>query len=59
MCIRDRSIHYGRVVEEDAYQRELEGAEKQPESLRGLLQARRMLRRRHGTVYVSFAKPVS
>lgn len=53
------SIHYGRVVEEDAYKRELEGAEKQPESLRGLLQARRMLRRRHGTVYVSFAKPLS
>jgi glycerol-3-phosphate O-acyltransferase len=53
------SIHYGRVVEEDAYRRELEGAEKQPESLRGLLQARRVLRRRHGTVYVSFAEPIS
>ncbi len=53
------AIHYGRVVEEDAYKRELEGAEKQPESLLGLLQARRMLRRRHGTVYVSFGKPVS
>ncbi len=53
------SIHYGRVVEEDAYRRELEGAEKQPESLRGLLQARRVLRRRHGTVYVTFAEPVS
>jgi glycerol-3-phosphate O-acyltransferase len=53
------SIHYGRVVEEDAYRRELGGAEKQPESLKGLVQARRVLRRRHGTVYVSFAKPIS
>jgi len=53
------SIHYGRVVEEDAYQRELGGAEKQPESLRALVQARRVLRRRHGTVYVSFAEPLS
>lgn len=53
------SIHYGRVVEEDAYRSELRGAEKQPESLKGLLQARRVLRRRHGTVYVSFAKPIS
>ncbi len=53
------SIHYGRVVEEDAYQRELGGAEKQPESLGALLQARRLLRRRHGTVYVSFAEPIS
>ncbi len=53
------SIHYGRVVEEDAYRQELGGAEKQPESLKGLLQARRVLRRRHGTVYVSFAKPIS
>ena len=53
------SIHYGRVAEEDAYGRELGGAEKQPESLKGLLQARRVLGRRHGTVYVSFAEPVS
>ncbi len=53
------SIHYGRVAEEDAYQRELGGAEKQKESLGALIQARRVLRRRHGTVYVSFAKPLS
>ena len=53
------SIHYGRVVEEDAYQAELGGHEKQPESLRGLLQAHRVLRRRHGTVYLTFAEPIS
>lgn len=53
------SIHYGRVVEEDEYQRELGGAEKEPESLAGLVRARRVLRRRHGTVSITFAEPIS
>ena len=53
------SIHYGRVVEEDAYQRELGGGEKEPESLAGLVRARRVLSRRHGTVYITFADPIS
>jgi glycerol-3-phosphate O-acyltransferase len=53
------SIHYGRVVEEDAYQSELGGAEKEPESLAGLMRARQVLKRRHGTVYISFAEPIS
>ncbi|HYC21183.1 MAG TPA: 1-acyl-sn-glycerol-3-phosphate acyltransferase, partial [Candidatus Bathyarchaeia archaeon] len=53
------SIHYGRVVEEEAYQQELGGGEKEPESLAGLVRARRVLSRRHGTVYISFAEPIS
>jgi len=53
------SIHYGRVVEEDEYQRELGGAEKEPESLGALVRARRVLRRRHGTVSITFADPIS
>ena len=53
------SIHYGRVVEEEEYQRELGGAEKEPESLAGLVRARRVLRRRHGTVDITFAEPIS
>lgn len=53
------SIHYGRVVEEEAYQRELGGAEKEPESLVSLVRARRVLSRRHGTVYITFADPIS
>jgi glycerol-3-phosphate O-acyltransferase len=53
------SIHYGRVVEEEAYQRELGGAEKEPESFAGLVRARRVLSRRHGTVYITFADPIS
>ena len=44
------SIHYGRVVEEEAYQRELDGAEKEPESLRrpGARAARAEPPARHG-----------
>jgi len=53
------SIHYGRIVEEAAYQRELEGEAKQKENLRGLLQARRFLKQKFGMVYVSFADPIS
>jgi len=53
------SIHYGRVVEEDAYQQELGGGEKEPESLAGLVRARRVLSRRHGTVDITFADPIS
>jgi glycerol-3-phosphate O-acyltransferase len=53
------SIHYGRIVEEEAYKRELTGEEKPRESLRSLLRARSILRQRYGTVYVSFAEPIS
>ncbi len=53
------SIHYGRVVEEESYKRELVGAEKEKESLWALLKARRVLRQKHGTVYVTFAEPIS
>jgi glycerol-3-phosphate O-acyltransferase len=53
------SIHYGRVVEEEAYSRELIGAEKEKESLLALLKARTLLRQKYGTVYVTFADPVS
>src|SRR5437763_3680148 len=37
------SIHYGRVVEEEAYKRELVGADKEKESIWSLLKARRLL----------------
>ncbi len=53
------SIHYGRILEEDAYQFELRGGAKEAESFRGLLRARRFLQQRFGTVYLSFAKPIS
>lgn len=53
------SIHYGRIVEEEAYKRELVGAEKEKESLWALLKARTVLRQKYGTVYVTFADPIS
>ncbi|HEX7408838.1 MAG TPA: 1-acyl-sn-glycerol-3-phosphate acyltransferase [Candidatus Binatia bacterium] len=53
------SIHYGRIVEEEAYKRELVGAEKEKESLWALLKARTLLRQKYGTVYVTFADPIS
>lgn len=53
------SIHYGRVVEEGAYERELHGEGKQKESLKGLIRARTVLRQYYGSVYVSFAEPIS
>lgn len=53
------SIQYGRVVEEEAYSRELRGAEKEKENVWALLKARTVLQRKHGTVYVTFAEPIS
>ncbi|HVM98495.1 MAG TPA: 1-acyl-sn-glycerol-3-phosphate acyltransferase [Candidatus Acidoferrales bacterium] len=53
------SIQYGRVVEEESYTRELVGAEKEKESLLSLLRARTVLRQKRGTVYVTFASPIS
>ncbi|MFN8624924.1 MAG: 1-acyl-sn-glycerol-3-phosphate acyltransferase [Candidatus Binatia bacterium] len=53
------SIYYERVVEEEAYQRELVGAEKEKESLWALLKARTVLRQKYGTVHVAFADPIS
>jgi glycerol-3-phosphate O-acyltransferase len=53
------SIHYGRVVEEQAYSLELSGAEKQKETLWALLRARSVLRQKYGAVSVSFADPIS
>jgi len=53
------SIQYGRVVEEEAYKRELFGAEKEKESLWALIRARTVLRQNRGTVYVTFAEPIS
>ncbi len=53
------SIHYGRIVEAESYKRELTGEEKQKESLWALLKARSVLRQKYGTVYVTFAPPIS
>jgi glycerol-3-phosphate O-acyltransferase len=53
------SIYYERIVEEETYKRELTGAQKERESMFALLRARSALRQRYGTVYVTFAEPIS
>jgi glycerol-3-phosphate O-acyltransferase len=53
------AITYERLVEEGALVRELEGGEKQDESVLGLVRARKFLQRRFGTVFVSFGEPIS
>jgi glycerol-3-phosphate O-acyltransferase len=53
------AITYERLVEEGAMVSELEGAKKQEESFLGLVRARKVLRRRFGTVYVNFGEPIS
>ncbi len=53
------SIHYGRIVEEEAYKEELLGGEKERESIGALLRARSVLRQKYGTAYVTFASPIS
>jgi glycerol-3-phosphate O-acyltransferase len=49
---------YEKLVEADTYVGELSGRPKEKESVRGLLGALSILRRRYGRVYVSFGEPI-
>jgi glycerol-3-phosphate O-acyltransferase len=53
------ALTYERLVEEGAMVEELEGGEKKDESVLGLVRARKYLRRRFGSVFVSFGAPIS
>ena len=53
------AISYERLVEESGMVEELSGGQKTKESVWGLLRARKYLRRRFGTVHVSFGEPIS
>ena len=53
------AITYERLVEEDSMVYELEGGNKSEESVMGLMRARKLLRRRFGTVVVNFGAPIS
>jgi glycerol-3-phosphate O-acyltransferase len=53
------ALTYERFVEEGAMIGELEGQEKRDESMLGLVQARKFLRRRFGSVFVNFGEPIS
>jgi glycerol-3-phosphate O-acyltransferase len=53
------AISYERLVEESSMIEELEGGEKRPESVLGLVRARKYLQRRFGSVFVNFGEPIS
>jgi glycerol-3-phosphate O-acyltransferase len=53
------AINYDRVLEEGAYLKEMKGISKKQENLAQLVRARRVLKKRYGTVYVRFAQPIS
>lgn len=50
---------YDRVLEEDAYLHEVEGGDKEPESVGQIFKARQVLKKRYGKVYVNFHEPIS
>ncbi|MEW5853842.1 MAG: 1-acyl-sn-glycerol-3-phosphate acyltransferase [Myxococcota bacterium] len=52
------SIGYEKIVESGSYARELAGAEKEKESIKGLLSAGKVLRHKYGRVYVTFDEPI-
>jgi glycerol-3-phosphate O-acyltransferase len=53
------AITYERLVEEGSMVEELEGGAKQQESTFALVRARKLLRRRFGSVFVNFGEPLS
>ncbi|MCG8568014.1 MAG: 1-acyl-sn-glycerol-3-phosphate acyltransferase [Desulfobacterales bacterium] len=52
-------VGYDRVLEEDAYLKEIEGGKKSPETLKGLISTRKFLKKKYGKVYVRFDEPIS
>lgn len=53
------AVDYEKLIEAGSYARELSGAEKQKESLRGLLGAATVLFGRYERLYVQFEEPIS
>jgi len=53
------SIGYDRVMEESSYLNEIEGEQKQTESLAQVIKARKFLNKRYGRIYVQFHDPIS
>jgi glycerol-3-phosphate O-acyltransferase len=51
-------IGYDRVWEINSYLKELKGAQKEKESVQGLLKATRMLTKSFGRVYLNFGEPI-
>ena len=52
-------IGYDRVPEETDYLEEINGKQKKSESLRQMLRARKIFKKRYGKIYLRFATPIS
>jgi glycerol-3-phosphate O-acyltransferase len=52
-------IGYDKVPEEKAYLHELEGGKKEPESLKQVIRAHKVLKKRFGKIYIEFHAPLS
>ncbi len=52
-------IGYDRVVEESSYLHEVEGGEKQAESIQEIIKARKSVAKRYGKIYINFHTPIS
>jgi glycerol-3-phosphate O-acyltransferase len=52
-------IGYDRVPEETDYLEEIRGKQKESESLRQMLRARKLFKKRYGKIYLRFATPIS
>jgi glycerol-3-phosphate O-acyltransferase len=59
MIIAPVYIGYDRVLEESAYLHELEGGQKNPENIKQIIKARRVLKKRYGRIYLRFHEPIS
>lgn len=53
------SISYDRILEEQAYLKEIGGGEKNRENFQQILKARRFLKRKYGKIYIRFGRPLS
>jgi glycerol-3-phosphate O-acyltransferase len=52
------AISYEQIAEEKTYARELSGAKKERESVKGILKATRILKKRFGKVYMRVGEPI-
>ncbi len=52
------SVGYEKIIEERSYRREVLGAEKEKESLTGLLKTPKFLTSKYGRLYIEFSEPI-
>ena len=53
------SIVYDRILEEQAYLKELGGGKKEAENLKQVVGIRRFLKKKYGKIYIRFGQPIS